>query len=1382
MALHPKAKRRLLILIVGVVVLVVGAGFGYVVRQQQLESRALASRDEGIKLLESGDYFNALHKIGPYVSRHPDDAAVLHQYALARENVREPNGKHLRDAMGMYRRVLAMQPAHEEAATRLLTLYDQHGMTAEALELSDRVLKLRPEDLVALRVKAWQLFIKRDYDASHEVALQWAAADETNLQAHRLVLLILERRPEGAVQTVEYVDGVRDAQPDSAVGAVLQVYSLLSQEDLQGAKAAAIIAAGKPLVNPQNVKPVVDLLEDEQLGLLDEALAVLEREATTDQPELRARLAQMRFERGKYEALASMEAPGNSIHSDEIRVFKALALIADGKTTEAGRIADELNREEGTAETFATSWSKVLKARLADPADPGALSRAARSALDVAPGDARLHYVRGVAQAELGEADAAIQSFATAAQRARRWKEPFAALIPLMLDRGKLGDAEAAARMVLSIQPDQPDALYAVAIAGAARADPADEESVANAEAAFEKLRGVDEGDRYLPLMVRLLLTTGREDQAKQEIVDSLAEASVSARLQLAELSRLAELGLEDQIIASIEATNPIDPRLTQFKAQRFLTDGETDAALELVTAAIGKLSDDDKLPLEILRAQILSRSGDPKAKETWIAIADAHPDNATVQWRVLAAAPVRSDRPASGAILSRLKDQVGKESATWRLARSRWLLEDREGTEGALEAAKILNGLTKERGATATAHLLLAEAIYRLDPSNVAGAAEQLARAAALEPTNAAIALDLAKMLHAGGDVPGTRERLSGVLQNPAATAEQRREAAMMAAALGDPATALATLQQQADEGEEISRLLLASLYRQTNQPAIVDQMVEEFAGSTDAAELAFAADWHWQRDRAAEADAAIVALQALSGEPVTRHLLVADLMRRRGEMDTADAEYEAAIAADPTDARGWQERTKFLIARGDLATARTIASEGRSAVAEDVSLGHAEALLAKAVKAAPEQREVAGGLVLAELADQGAGAEQLLDLVVMAGPAVEGDELREVRTVADSHPRNLPVQLAAAMLHLNAGDTNEAVTIASRAMEIDTRDPRSAEIATKALEAAERWDEMLAMSREWRARQPGAAMEIDSLVAEANMALGNPSSAFRSLEPYLELARSRPEEFGSILGQVAVARARMGDTEEAFALLRPLLTSDPAARGNWAVIAGREVQKKDVALAALEELASAIDAEDAAGQVVVAEACTALAGRFRQDVELRAQAMEALTRASELAAVANQAYLHLSIGSQYDVLAEPRLAEAEYRATLKLVPNEPIAQNNLAMMLLAQDRLEEALELSQAASKADHPNRADFLETLAQIQIAQKQYEPAVQTLRTATSLSPGNFPVHLRLAEALIEAGRPADAKAVLDGANPLKDRASEEGQQRFDALVDRVASIR
>src|SRR5690606_32925133 len=112
-------------------------------------------------------------------------------------------------------------------------------------------------------------------------------------------------------------------------------------------------------------------------------------------------------------------------------------------------------------------------------------------------------------------------------------------------------------------------------------------------------------------------------------------------------------------------------------------------------------------------------------------------------------------------------------------------------------------------------------------------------------------------------------------------------------------------------------------------------------------------------------------------------------------------------------------------------------------------------------------------------------------------------------------------------------------------------------------------------------------------------------------------------------------------------------------------------------------------------------------LAGRT-EDAKAREAGIALLETLSTEARASGNGYVVLSVASLYDNLGLAEPAEAMYREVLRLLPDEPVAQNNLAMLLVPQNRLDEALKLATAATTKDHPNRADFLETLGQVHLA--------------------------------------------------------------------------
>src|SRR5690606_25216397 len=140
MSIRAKTKKRLLILVLIVTVLSGATVGAYLYRVNQIRQNTLDARVEGQAALEEGDYYTAMHRLGVYVNHNPKDAQALYQYAQARQQVPEPQAKHILDAVSLYRRVLDLDPTHQEARLKLLDLYTSIGYGNEAVDTADAYL------------------------------------------------------------------------------------------------------------------------------------------------------------------------------------------------------------------------------------------------------------------------------------------------------------------------------------------------------------------------------------------------------------------------------------------------------------------------------------------------------------------------------------------------------------------------------------------------------------------------------------------------------------------------------------------------------------------------------------------------------------------------------------------------------------------------------------------------------------------------------------------------------------------------------------------------------------------------------------------------------------------------------------------------------------------------------------------------------------------------------------------------------------------------------------------------------------------------------------------------------------------------------------------
>src|SRR5918993_3945697 len=114
MTVRTKTKRRLVIFLAGLALLAGLVGGGYAVHRHRVRVAAFADRADGIAAVQAEQYFTGMHKIGRYLGRYPKDPEAMLYYAKARENVPEPDNRHLPHAMGMLRELLELEPANAE--------------------------------------------------------------------------------------------------------------------------------------------------------------------------------------------------------------------------------------------------------------------------------------------------------------------------------------------------------------------------------------------------------------------------------------------------------------------------------------------------------------------------------------------------------------------------------------------------------------------------------------------------------------------------------------------------------------------------------------------------------------------------------------------------------------------------------------------------------------------------------------------------------------------------------------------------------------------------------------------------------------------------------------------------------------------------------------------------------------------------------------------------------------------------------------------------------------------------------------------------------------------------------------------------------------------
>lgn len=131
---------------------------------------------------------------------------------------------------------------------------------------------------------------------------------------------------------------------------------------------------------------------------------------------------------------------------------------------------------------------------------------------------------------------------------------------------------------------------------------------------------------------------------------------------------------------------------------------------------------------------------------------------------------------------------------------------------------------------------------------------------------------------------------------------------------------------------------------------------------------------------------------------------------------------------------------------------------------------------------------------------------------------------------------------------------------------------------------------------------------------------------------------------------------------------------------------------------------------------------------------------------------------------------------AEARYRAVVDLQPNNALALNNIAW-LMVQQKKSGALDFAVKANRL-MPNQAALLDTLALAQEAENRVKEAVETQKRAVALAPEDPNLRLALARLLVKTGDKPQARLELQTLERLGTRFPR--QQEVGELLKSVNS--
>ena len=508
----------------------------------------------------------------------------------------------------------------------------------------------------------------------------------------------------------------------------------------------------------------------------------------------------------------------------------------------------------------------------------------------------------------------------------------------------------------------------------------------------------------------------------------------------------------------------------------------------------------------------------------------------------------------------------------------------------------------------------------------------------------------------------------------------------------------------------------------------------------------------------------------QALAARPDDGQtpLKLAAALLAGGDRDAAERELRALLEKNPADETARVLLVRLLLAKPDAAAAQAQALAYLTAVPDSpraqVALGLANLALgdepaarqafARALELKPGFADAAFDLATLERRAGRTGAARALYGQVLAVDPRNADAtllltqldvdggnpgagLARLREAVTKDPANLNLRLNLAQGYQSAGQAQEALRTLQDAPPTLADDPRLL-LARGQLELTTGQPFNAATTLETLVnRQPGSA-QTRLLLANAYAAAKQAGAMQEHLFDGLKADPSSPL-VGPTLRSVYLA---LPDLAAKRALIERLVALGMPLPGLPLLQARLSLDEKDYQ-EAQERLGALLQSDSADREVLL----------LLLSAQVKGQALEsaAATADTWLATHPEDAEVRRRLAQIYERRGEPQQAIETYRSLLRAHPEDPVTNNNLAMLLLEQDPAQ-ALDYARAAARAapDDPAVGD---TLGQALLAKGEAQAAAQAFAKASLAAPKDPTIAYHQARALLAAGEHERARAVL-----------------------------
>ncbi len=1002
MALRSKSQMRLLILAAASAVVVGGAGGFIWYRRVQRHNFILTELPAGLQAYKDGETVKTLQLLGDYLRNiDSDNVEAIAAYADVRMALPERNNEQISDLTARYRRLIALKPADKEYKYKLLKVYSAGDMHAEADQLAEAMLKEDPNDVEARQRLTASLMGLKKWPEARASALKTLETDPLSTVAAQQVLTCMAamQLPGAAMQSwgLDWLKG-REGEPGELLfEAMVWDYAAVdNQGEIRDDMTAKAVDVLKRMIDekPRSAEYVgyaVTIMDNVNQPAL--ATKYLEKyRGLYNDIKLDERFYRRLAYAGQFERIEKelSDSARQSEKSTLLTALRFMALAEQKKFTEARPFLDVL-KERGQRWDFgAEDWRQVLsmvyfdEAPLDHPGDKVVKLRL-RDLLDTlmnacmrAPDEAFFQCFLGDAYAHSGDAGSAIARWEGTTKLAPSWARPWMQLATMAEAMKDPFTAMVQARQANFLQPNQSEIMVTLLRAwnAALSQNPLDlktegEDSPAKMLALLEQIRKqFPEQEAVVSLQVEIELKLHGD---RQRAVD-LVKGDMAAQPALSELTllRLAvvchdnaledkKVPLDELCIAASEKAHGSSPQASWTRAL-FDKVKDYDGAKKVLLAAknkgveqaVGqKDADATILSWGIVWGRFLELGRDKEAPGAWREIAFAPgtkdlpenkqvlTDDTNVLWALVDTTSMWKDHEFMGRVLEKLRASNGESGLSWRLEKSRWLLDDKS-RDSQKATMDLLSDTVKMWPKSAPVRELLAQAYE--NAGNLTSASAQRIIASELDVHNLGLKIDAAQTLLQQGEFARAQPLLETVLEEPWATDMQRLQAAVLLADVpqqGASETAMKALQSRAKSADKplyltddtrAAALTVAVLYWRLGlaHPAPNNENLihasaafEELLKTPNPDIIEQASSYYLAISRADLAQKAIDQLDAIKIDDVRKHTIQGRFLLKNGKNKDAVIALRAAVNVidSPPSPETWRWLMAALVTDNQIA-----------------------------------------------------------------------------------------------------------------------------------------------------------------------------------------------------------------------------------------------------------------------------------------------------------------------------------------------------------------------------------------------------------------------------------------------------------------------------